>query len=143
MQTVWAHNSVAPLVDRDSNTHHILVVTLDIAERKQAEAQTSLLLRELDHRVKNILAVVSAIVNQTLKTSPSPGAFAASIEGRIAAIARAHSVLTQKGEMGDASFRELVTTELAPYNRNGDNLSIPGPNLGLTHQTGRDPTGNP
>jgi two-component sensor histidine kinase len=63
-------------------------VTLEIGERKRAEEHAFLLLGELDHRVKNILSIISSVITQTLKTSSTPGAFAAAMEGRIAAIAR-------------------------------------------------------
>ena len=100
----------------------MLGIVTDITERKQVETQTALLMGELDHRVKNILAIVSAIILQTLKTTASPGAFAANVEGRITAIAKAHSLLTQQGGRVEASLRDLITTELAPYDRNGGNL---------------------
>jgi two-component system CheB/CheR fusion protein len=93
------------------------------------------LLGELDHRVKNILAVVSSVITQTLKTSDSPGAFAADIEGRIAAIARAHGRLTDDGR-GAASLQELVSTELAPYDRTITNISIDGPLVEFTPKAG-------
>jgi two-component system, chemotaxis family, CheB/CheR fusion protein len=57
-----------------------------------------LLLSELDHRVKNILAIVSAVVSQTVKSSTTPEAFAAEIEGRVQSIAKAHTLLSQAGQ---------------------------------------------
>jgi two-component system CheB/CheR fusion protein len=109
--------------------------TQEIGERKRAEEHNTLLLGELDHRVKNILAVVSSVVTQTLKTSDSPGAFAVDIEGRIAAIARAHGRLTDNGR-GAVSLRELVSTELAPYNRTNANIRIEGPPVEFTPKAG-------
>jgi two-component system, chemotaxis family, CheB/CheR fusion protein len=75
------------------------------------------------------------VITQTLKTSVTPGAFAADIEGRIAAIARAHSRLTDDGR-GAASLQELIATELAPYNRAIANITIEGPPVGLTPKAG-------
>ena len=74
------------------------VVARDVSERRRAEQKASLLLGELDHRVKNILAVVSAVVSQTPKDSSTPEAFAAEVQGRIQAIAQAHGLLTQAGQ---------------------------------------------
>jgi two-component system CheB/CheR fusion protein len=132
---VWVHNSVSALVDPYGKPHRILTVTLEIAERKRAEEHTSLLLGELDHRVKNILAVMSSVIMQTLKTSPSPEAFAHAVEDRIMAIARAHSLLTDGGR-GAASLRDLVVTELAPYDRETNNISVTGPPISLTPKAG-------
>lgn len=106
-------------------------VARDISERKAAERKSALLLGELDHRVKNILAIVSAVVSQTLKTTPDPKAFAADVGSRVEAIARAHSLLTQSGQ-GDVSLRAIVETELAPYNHSDDKVVIMGPEIVLT-----------
>jgi two-component system CheB/CheR fusion protein len=132
---VWVHDSVSPVVGQHGKPNSVLTITLEIGERKRAEEQTSLLLGELDHRVKNILSIMSAVIAQTLKTSPSPEAFAAAMESRITAIARAHSLLTDGG-CGAASLRDLVATELAPYDRAGANISVIGPSVALTPKAG-------
>lgn len=75
------------------------------------------------------------MITQTLKTSATPGAFAADIEGRIAAVARAHSRLTDNGR-GAASLQELVGTELAPFSRAIANITIEGPLVALTPKAG-------
>ena len=133
--SIWVHNSVSRLIQQEGNPPRILTVTQEIGERKRAEEHASLLLGELDHRVKNILAVVSSVITQTLKTSDSPGAFAADIEGRIAAIARAHGRLTDDGR-GAVSLQELVSTELAPYKGTITNISIDGPPVQFTPKAG-------
>ena len=132
---IWVHNSVSLLIHQGAKPPRILTVTQEIGERKRADERTSLLLGELDHRVKNILAVISSVITQTLKTSASPGAFAADIEGRIAANARAHGRLTDDGR-GAAFLHKLVSTELAPYNRTIANITIEGPPIALTPRAG-------
>ena len=114
----------------------VVMTFVDITERRKADEQKSLLLAELDHRVKNILAIVSSVITRTLKTSSSPAAFATAMEGRIVAITRAHSVLTQTGSGSGASLRELLDTELAPYDREGQSLSITGPDIVVTPKAG-------
>jgi two-component system, chemotaxis family, CheB/CheR fusion protein len=128
----WVHNSVSALIDQSGQPDHCLAVALEIGERKRTEEQKSLLLAELDHRVKNILAVVSSVATQTLKTNSTPAVLAAAIEGRIAAIARAHDMLTNGGGRGGATLRDLVATELDPYNREGRNISVDGVDIPLT-----------
>jgi two-component system, chemotaxis family, CheB/CheR fusion protein len=130
--TTWVHSSESALRDQQGRPLSVLTISLDIAGRKQTEGEAALVLSELDHRVKNILAVVSAVVAQTLKTTTTPGAFAAAMEGRIAAIARAHSLATQGGVREEVSLRELITTELAPYDRRGHNIAIKGEDIRLT-----------
>jgi two-component system, chemotaxis family, CheB/CheR fusion protein len=127
---------IRPYRTVDNVIDGVVMTFVDITERRNADEQKSLLLAELDHRVRNILAIVSSVITRTLKTSSSPAAFAMAIEGRIAGIARAHSVLTQTGRGGGASLRELLATELAPYDRGGKSLSITGVDIVVTPRAG-------
>lgn len=133
-KTVWVHDSVSVLDDSDGRTDNFISVTLQIDERKHAEEQTALLLGELDHRVKNVLAIVSSIVAQTLKADLSPEAFTETIAGRITAITRAHNLLTHHGAAGAGTLRDLIDTELEPYQ--GQDLRIDGPVIALTPKAG-------
>lgn len=78
-------------------------------ERHQAEQQRALLMRELDHRAKNVMAVALSLVRLTPREDAAR--FAAAVEGRIAAMARAHSLLAG-GRWGGASLRSLAEGEL-------------------------------
>ena len=132
--TTWVHDNVSTLAAADGQPPRVISVTLEIEDRKRAEEQAGLLLGELDHRVKNILAIVSSIVAQTLKSNPSPDVFAETIRGRITAITRAHSLLTNHGAAGTGTLRDLVDTELDPYRGRG--LLVEGPDLVLTPKAG-------
>jgi two-component system, chemotaxis family, CheB/CheR fusion protein len=127
---------IRPYRSIDNVIDGVVMTFVDISERTKADQQKSLLLAELDHRVKNILAIVSSVIARTLKTSSTPAAFAMAMEGRIAAISRAHSILTQSGNGGGASLRELLTTEFAPYDRGGQSLSITGVDIAVTPKAG-------
>ncbi|MBX6742280.1 MAG: PAS domain-containing protein [Acetobacteraceae bacterium] len=85
---------------------------LDITERKQAEQRSTLLMREVDHRAKNALAVVQAALRLT--RAESPAEFVRSVEGRIAALARAQTMLARQRWEG-AELRTLLEGELAPF----------------------------
>ncbi len=123
--------TISPVREGDGRVAGASLVARDISERKAAERKAALLLGELDHRVKNILTIVSAVVTQTLKSTSTPEAFAVEVKGRIQAIAKAHGLLTQSGE-GEVSLRAIVTTELAPYDRGKGNLAITGADVTLT-----------
>jgi two-component system, chemotaxis family, CheB/CheR fusion protein len=127
---------IRPYRTVDNVIDGVVMTFVDIIERMKADEQKSLLLAELDHRVRNILAIVSSVITRTLKTSSSPAAFAMAIERRIAGITRAHSVLTQTRGGGGASLRELLATELAPYDRGGKSLSITGVDIVVTPRAG-------
>jgi two-component system CheB/CheR fusion protein len=127
--------TVSPLRDSDGKVAGGSVVARDISERRAAEQKAQLLLSELDHRVKNILAIVSAIVTQTLQTSATPEAFAEEIQGRIGAIAKAHSLLTKSGR-GEHLLRALIMTELAPYDSGAGNVEVGGNDVSLNPKIG-------
>jgi PAS domain S-box-containing protein len=101
-------------------------VTIDITDRKSAEERQSLLAREVDHRAKNVLAVVQSIVRLT--KAQCQESYVASIEGRIRALASAHNVIAQSQWVG-ANFRELLEKELAPYH--AANIELRGPEIVL------------
>ena len=84
----------------------------DISARKADEARRLLLVREVDHRAKNALAVVQSVLRLT--PANDPRAFAAAVEARVAALARAHSLLAESGWSG-ADLRAVAERELAPY----------------------------
>jgi len=105
-------------------------VNWDITQRKLSEEHTAMLMAELDHRVKNILAVVSSVVTQTLKAGGTAQAAKAEIEGRIQAISRAHGLLTELGGV-EGSLAKLVATELKPF-RQRANVTASGDDVVLT-----------
>jgi two-component system CheB/CheR fusion protein len=131
---LWVHDSISALANGDGRASRVISVILDIDKRKRVEEQAKLLLGELDHRVKNILAIVSSIVTQTLKANPSPEVFAEKIAGRIAAIARAHGQLTKGDTASGGTLRGLIDTELEPYRDR--HLRIDGPAIVLTPKAG-------
>ena len=100
---------------------------IEISERKAAEQREMMLAREVDHRAKNLLAVVQSIVQLTPPADEA--ALKASIIGRIPALARAHSLLSDARWDG-VRLDDLVREELAPF-RSPDSRRIhfEGPSL--------------
>jgi two-component sensor histidine kinase len=90
----------------------------ELAERRRIEQHQDLLLAELNHRVKNTLAIVLSIARQTLRHSDTAEAFRAGFEARIMALAEAHNLLTD-GNWEGASFRNIVERVLGPYRGDG------------------------
>jgi PAS domain S-box-containing protein len=84
----------------------------DITERYEAEEREKLLAREVDHRAKNMLAVVQSIV--LLTSERDPDALRSAVVNRIQALARAHTLLASSRWEG-VDFRRLVEEELAPF----------------------------
>jgi len=99
----------------------------DITERKQWEQQQKLLLRELNHRVKNTLAVVQAIAHQTLRSAKSNKDFVQSFEGRVAALGSAQDLLVRSDWKG-ADLASMAQEQLTPHiSDDPSRASIEGP----------------
>ena len=104
-------------------------VSLDATERKRAEERQALLSREVDHRAKNALAVVQAMLRLT-KADTVPR-YIAAIEGRVAALARAQTLLADDRWAG-TDLRVLLQGELAPFlERDGLRVALDGPPVAL------------
>jgi two-component sensor histidine kinase len=107
----------------------VIGVFIDVTERRQAEDHKSLLIAELDHRVKNVLACVAAVAEQTRDTTSSMDDFVKVLEGRIKSLAKTLSILSRNRWQG-VSITELVHGELAPCMKDG-NAQIDGPDVEL------------
>ena len=127
--------TISPVREADGQLVGASVVMRDISQRKAAEHKTTLLLGELDHRVKNILAIVSALVTQMQKAGLPPEVFAAELRGRIQSIAQAHGLLS-KTERGSMALGAILETELAPYHRPEGDIILTGPDVDLTPRAG-------
>jgi PAS domain S-box-containing protein len=92
------------------------VILRDITERNANEEARLLLAREVDHRAKNALAVVQALVSLTRAATKED--FIAAVRGRVSALGRAHSLLAQNRWLG-ADLTQIITDEIAPYQRPG------------------------
>lgn len=103
--------TVSPLRDRFGNLVGASKVARDVTERKQAENLQRILVEELNHRVKNTLAMVQAIANQSLLRAKQPADFVASFSGRIQALAKTHTLLTE-ARMQGTELMELIREQV-------------------------------
>ena len=123
-------NSMTGIVE-DGQLKRLWGIQRDITDRRQAEEQRTLLIHELNHRVKNTLATVQSIASQTLRNATSTRDAKDALEGRLIALARAHDVLTRESWEG-AELREIVAQAIAPYaSRGEDRLHLSGPEIRL------------
>lgn len=100
----------------------------DVTDRKRAEQHQTMLMAELDHRVKNILAVIQSIARQTLGRDSDPSR---RFVGRINALAQSHTLLAERRWEG-AGFMRLVETTLAAHGGGAEGrVSLDGPDLTL------------
>lgn len=104
---------------------------VDAAERRRvAEEQRDLLVRELHHRVKNLLTTAQSLATLSARTTREPAAFAAQFGARLRALARTHTMLLEEPE-GVLALRRMVTEVVAPYRLGVGRISLNGPDLRL------------
>ena len=129
----WCIGTAVASVDGTDNVVRISGVTVDITDRKQAEERQVLLAREVDHRARNALALVQSIVRLT--RSEDIKSYTAAVDGRIGALARAHTLLAQSRWQG-ADLARLVGEELAPFRTDGaERIATAGPEVSLEPRT--------
>ncbi len=117
----------------------VLETCRDITERRQADEVRSLLVAELNHRVKNTLAVVQSIASQAARTSPTPAKFVTSFNGRLQALATAHTILSEVAWSG-APIIELIKSQISVMGADsggaaGSRVTISGEPVDLQPQT--------
>ena len=108
----WCFGAVAVTRDEQGALMRLNGVAVDITERKRAEERQLLLAREVDHRAKNMLAVVLSVLRLTKAKTTAD--FTATVEGRIHALAATHNLLSATRWEG-AELKHIVEEELAPY----------------------------
>lgn len=101
-------------VDGTPRTAQLFGTSQDITDRKRAEARQVLLGRELDHRVKNMLAVIEVMIDRTREVEGSADRLAASLKGRIRSMSRTHEKLAQ-AQWSGIELATIVEDELAAY----------------------------
>lgn len=126
----WFLSRALPIHDEDGRVARWFGTHTDITERLQAEEQRTLLINELNHRVKNTLATVQSLAMQTLRQDENNKEALALFSSRLAALSRAHDILTQENWRG-AQLREVVEKSMAPF-RTTDRIDVGGPDARVT-----------
>lgn len=106
--------SAAPLQIGNDEISGCVITMVDLSQRKAAEKQQLLMMRELDHRVKNTLALVLSISSRTLHHEDTLEGFQKAFTGRIQALAATHNLLAENS-WTNLTIENVVQSELAPY----------------------------
>jgi PAS domain S-box-containing protein len=120
--------TVSPLYDATGVVIGASKIARDITARKRADEHRRLLNAELDHRVKNVLATVNAIIEQTEEASTTHADFVAGLRHRMKSLATTHELLSQ-GQWRGVSLAEIVRRGFAPYAT--DTTTVDGPTVTL------------
>jgi two-component sensor histidine kinase/PAS domain-containing protein len=124
----WFDLHIEPQRDVSGVIVGLTCAAVDITERKEGEAHLRLLMRELTHRSKNLLAVIQAMARQTARRVGTIDGFLEQFSARLQALARSHDLLVQEGWHGVA-LGELARSQLGHHLDRGGNaqISVEGP----------------
>jgi PAS domain S-box-containing protein len=125
--------TVSPVKDANGRIVGASKIARDITERKRADDQRTLLINELNHRVKNTLATVQSLAMQTLRNTERSEDARELFDSRLAALSRAHDLLTAQHWEGAALY-DVVKRALLPFFTDAARISIGGPSSRLTPQ---------
>jgi PAS domain S-box-containing protein len=127
----WHDLHIEPLRNESGEIVGLTGASVDVTERKEGEAHLRLLLRELTHRSKNLLAVIQAMARQTARHTGSVESFLTQFGARLQALAASHDLLVRESWHG-ASLGELVRSQLVGYvDGSPGQISIEGPAIAL------------
>ena len=127
----WHDLHVEPLRDEAGDIIGLTCASIDITERKEDDAHLRMLMRELTHRSKNLLAVIQAMARQTARHAGSVESFLTQFGARVQALAASHDLLVRESWYG-ASLGELIRSQLASYiERATGQVTIDGPPVAL------------
>ena len=127
----WHDLHIEPLRNEADEIIGLICASVDVTERKEGEAHLRLLLRELTHRSKNLLAVIQAMARQTANHAGSTDAFLKQFGSRLQALAASHDLLVRESWYG-ASLGELIRSQLSNYlDGAAVQVSIDGPAIAL------------
>ncbi|AFL50548.1 PAS domain S-box-containing protein [Sinorhizobium fredii] len=127
----WSAILISPVRDKSGEIVQHFASFVDLTDHKQEEAQSRMLIDELNHRVKNTLATVQSIVWQALRNTSDPNVIRESIESRLFALSRSHDLLTRENWEGAGLF-DLIKAALEPFgvaNGRSEHFVITGSNI--------------
>ncbi|MDX8515545.1 sensor histidine kinase [Mesorhizobium captivum] len=121
--------TVSPIRNLSGEIVGASTISRDITAAKESERRIRLLMREVNHRVKNQFAVILSMVRETNKRSANPSEFEDMIRARIMALSRSHDLLVTS-EWAGASLFDLIQEHLKPFGHE-ERISLSGPLLTL------------
>ena len=129
---VVVSGTIAAIRDADAHITGFSVVYRDMTESKRHEQQMRIVMRELSHRAKNLLAVISAMARSTTTSAPDIATYVDDFSSRLHGLARSHDLLVKKEWVG-ASLRALVDEQLQPFVfKSSNQLAINGADIALS-----------
>jgi PAS domain S-box-containing protein len=122
----WTSARGVPLLDKEGAVRQWVGMNEDITPRKRSEEHASLIMRELSHRTKNLLAVIASLARRTFDGTRDPQMQAGDFVDRIHGLARSHDLLV-RGDWRGVSLYDLVMSHLEPFGLDPERVTVEGP----------------
>ena len=123
--------NAGPILDEQGEITGGIIAWRDVASLAEAEDARALLVRELDHRVKNTFELLLSLVDLTARGAAGVGEMASSLKGRILALARAHQLAGAGGDETGGSLAAMLGPLLRPHVTDPGQLRVDGPEVSL------------
>lgn len=127
----WASVFISPVRDETADVIQQFASFIDLTRYKEEQAQSRMLIDELNHRVKNTLTTVQSIVSQGLRNASDPAEIREAIESRLFALSRSHDLLTREN-WESAGLLDIVNAALEPFgvaNGRSERFMVTGENV--------------
>ncbi|MBN9068035.1 MAG: PAS domain S-box protein [Rhizobiales bacterium] len=126
---IFVSLTISPIRNRAGQIIGASKIARDISEARASDRRIKLLLREVNHRIKNQFAVILSMIRETAKHTKDPREFERSIRERITALASSHDLLVTSDWSG-GSLHELLRQQLQPFSQDGQ-IGLEGPEMTL------------
>jgi len=133
-QVRWIHNTDFPLLDDQGKVQRIAGIAHDVTERRRAVELQGTLLAELQHRVRNVLAMIRSVVRRTSSSKSDIEDFVEHFQGRIDAMARTQSLLTRTPGRG-VDLEDIIRDEMVAQAAQEPKFKLSGPPVSLAPQS--------
>jgi PAS domain S-box-containing protein len=134
----WYDFHIEPVYGRGKKVVGLTSAVVDITANKEGEEHLRLLMREISHRSKNLLAIIQAMARQTARYADSIDDFLNQFNARVQALARSHDLLVQENWHG-AGLQDLLKSQLSPYvDTDLTQVTIDGPSVLLKPETAQN-----
>lgn len=111
----WLHVTAVPVMDHEGRVTRWFGMVADIHDAKLMELNREALAQELDHRIRNLFAIVDGLISLCVRDDPDMARFAAKLRQRLTALHRAHSLAVLPGSSIAVSLHDLIQMLLEPY----------------------------
>lgn len=123
----WTFSKAVPVLGEHGEIIEWFGMASDLSARREIEMQQGVLLAELQHRTRNLMGVIRAMSDMTMRTSSNLDEFRLQFNDRLDALSRVQGMLSRLGELERATFDELVQAEMAAIGSGAGRVTLDGP----------------